>query len=320
MATIENNTTNTIISGTDLNDNIHNLGLGVSINGGAGDDLISLGSYAENNTMFYTSGNGNDTILGFKTHSTLQIGDGTDTYATVKSDSDIIVAVGDGLIFLKDAASLSTVNIAGMYRAIPFVIGTDDNDTISNNVEEAMIQALDGNDSIQNCMVYSNRRYYGGSNVTIFGGRGDDSIQNGGYWNGDWHYSGNNVMISGGAGNDSIKNGFVDYGHDSTMIGGDGDDTIDNGIDCYNSSISGGAGNDSIKNSSSNVTIDAGEGKDIIENSGGEVIINGDDGDDTISNGYQSGGAKSSISGGNGNVRSFFRQKIYRLYIGSSRD
>lgn len=59
------------------------------------------------------SGDGNDIVYGFNTNSTLQIGDGTGTFSTTKSGSDIIVTVDAGLITLKDTASLSAVNIKG---------------------------------------------------------------------------------------------------------------------------------------------------------------------------------------------------------------
>ena len=254
MATIENNSANTIIAGTNNNDSILSNGANVTIDSNSGDDLISLSSQADNNIVLYVLDNGNDTIYGFNGTSTLQISDGTDTYVSQKSGSDIIVAVGDDLIFLKDAAILSTVNIAGTFRNIPLVIGTDDNNDVNNTSEGAMIQALGGNDSIKSYRVRKNHSVYGGSNVTIIGGNGNDTIENVGDSDRAYTYCGNHVIIDGGTGDDYINNDGFD-GYNSTLIGGDGyDNTIDNGIYCYNTSINGGAGNDSIQNSSKNVT------------------------------------------------------------------
>lgn len=88
------------ISGGMGNDTIKNEGLDLSIDGGAGDDtirndggdrvtdsegagndLIRLNSSAFRNVIYYTSGDGNDSITGFNEDDTLIIGDGTDTYS-----------------------------------------------------------------------------------------------------------------------------------------------------------------------------------------------------------------------------------------------
>lgn len=100
------------------------------INGGDGNDMIwvyegfdntvtgstsndSIVSEAERTLFKYNTGDGNDFIEGFNSTSILQIGDGSDTYSTHVSDSDIVVTVGEETITLVDAASLSAVNIVG---------------------------------------------------------------------------------------------------------------------------------------------------------------------------------------------------------------
>ncbi|MBQ6297215.1 MAG: hypothetical protein IJK81_05930 [Selenomonadaceae bacterium] len=91
----------------------------VSILGGAGNDFVSLGSNAYRDILVkYNVGDGNDTIQGFNSGATLQIGGGSDTYSTQASGSDIIVTVGDGSILLKGAANLSKVNIKGKEEKI----------------------------------------------------------------------------------------------------------------------------------------------------------------------------------------------------------
>ena len=160
------------------NDTIENRGSDVTITGGTGDDLISLGSDAKNNLIQYASGDGNDTIQGFNANSRLKIGDGTGIYSTIKSGSDIIVLVGEDKITLQGAASLSTVNIDGQFIQKNFdnsqnntVIAANDIDnTINNSASLVTIQAQGGNDSINN----------EGANVLIDGGNGNDSITNSG--------------------------------------------------------------------------------------------------------------------------------------------
>ena len=77
--------------------------------------MISLEiGYAQNNLIQYTSGDGNDSIVGFNETSTLKIGDGTkDTYSTHLSGDNVIVSVGEGQITLAGAATLSALNIQG---------------------------------------------------------------------------------------------------------------------------------------------------------------------------------------------------------------
>ncbi|MBD3879562.1 MAG: hypothetical protein SR1Q5_07760, partial [Quinella sp. 1Q5] len=101
------------VSGDADNDWIFNNSDYVTITGGAGDDSVSLTADAENNLILYTAGDGNDSISGFNSTTTLQIGGGTGTYSSQTSGKNIIVTVGKGKISLMGAASLSAVNIDG---------------------------------------------------------------------------------------------------------------------------------------------------------------------------------------------------------------
>lgn len=80
-----------------------------SIAGGADADRISLGS-ATNSTIFYASGDGNDTVWNFNSTDMLNI---SGSYSTAKSGSDISVKVGSGSILLKDATKIGSINING---------------------------------------------------------------------------------------------------------------------------------------------------------------------------------------------------------------
>lgn len=101
---------NTIGGGADSDTIAVEGGNGHSINGGGGADRISLGS-ATNSTLYYASGDGNDTVWGFNDTSKLNI---SGTYSAKKSgNNDIRVSVGSGSILLKDSAKFGTINING---------------------------------------------------------------------------------------------------------------------------------------------------------------------------------------------------------------
>ncbi|MBR6713529.1 MAG: alpha/beta hydrolase [Selenomonadaceae bacterium] len=73
----------------------------VSIVGGTGDDLISLGSGTANNTIEYAGGN--DTIYGVNETTRLLI---SDEYSSIKVGSDVFVTVGNNIITLVDASDV----------------------------------------------------------------------------------------------------------------------------------------------------------------------------------------------------------------------
>ena len=270
----------TILTGKG-NDNIFNSGSNVTINAGTGDDSISIHSSSENNLILYSPGEGNDSIVGFNETSTLRIGDGTETYSSIKSGDNILVMVNKNKIILKGAASLPIINIEG--KQIPVVvnpldiIGTEDDDTISNDLDGATVQALGGNDSI----------YNSGHDSTINAGNGNDTIKN-------WVWV-QNVSINAGDGDDEIDN----YSSTVTIKGGTGKDSISN---YYSSSvmISGDDGDDYIYNymKGANVTIDAGDDNDTISNTGSYASILGGYGNDSIYN--QEHGTLVTLDGGNG--------------------
>ena len=78
-----------------------------TINGGKGNDYINL-EYNSATVFQYASGDGNDTIYGYNSTSTIQITSGS--YSTQRSGSDMIVSVGNGKMILKNAGS-TTLNI-----------------------------------------------------------------------------------------------------------------------------------------------------------------------------------------------------------------
>ena len=225
-----------IVDGGTDNDSIVSTGKGVTIRGGSGNDSIALNSKGDN-VIDFGAGDGFDLVSGFTATDTLRIGGGIGTFSTVKSDSDIIVTVGDDELTISGADNLSKLNILGKDAAGSVgsklintaanvsVIGTDSSDTISNDGAFATVKALGGNDSINNS----------GSYALIDAGDGNDTV-----------YSNNSsfLTIDGGAGNDTI----YARNNNSKVDGGDGSDTISN--ISYYTAIVGGAGNDSIYNNS----------------------------------------------------------------------
>lgn len=121
------NNSKTSINGGADDDSIENYADNVTISGGKGSDgifndcMLNLydgtihyyNSYGSNVLFEYNSGDGNDTICGFKSNSTLSISGGS--YSSVTSNNDVIIKVGDGSVTLKDAKGTS-LNIIGTYN------------------------------------------------------------------------------------------------------------------------------------------------------------------------------------------------------------
>ena len=80
---------------------IENLGTDVTLNVGAGNDRITL--RGSNQVVYYTEGDGNDTIYGAGSSDTIRI-DGE--FSTVESGDDLIIAVGDGSMTFKDGTGV----------------------------------------------------------------------------------------------------------------------------------------------------------------------------------------------------------------------
>ncbi len=307
-------------------DTITNNANNVSIGGGSGNDYVYNN---DNHRTVYVYESGNDTIEGFNEDDTLNIGNYTYTLETI--GSDILVSIIDtsaaavGTVTLKDYPAGQEPNIDNPGYRPPsrpgeelyddgdysFITGTDGDDTITNTSSYVTIDALGGNDSIENRGYTEDDSSYNygvsinagdgydtvssySNNSTILGGAGNDSIDNHGssvlaeggagndtlynFGGGD-SLSGSNATLNGGSGNDLIHN----YANAVTMTGGAGNDTI---TDYGNSTISidGGAGKDTVENRGDNVSINGGSGNDSISNEGTDVTIIGGDGSDTIAN------------------------------------
>ena len=319
---IENQTSNTLLSGTSGDDSIYNdySGDSVTINAGAGNDSIytygdsvtidagagndsiynsnsknmtinagtgndSIGmiDYSKNTKIQYSNGDGNDTIDGFDSNDIIQILDGN--YTTLRSGNDFIISVGNGSIVLKKV-------LLDSYNKI-HIQDSKGNISIYNDWGN-VINGTSANDNFKN---YTNI-------VSIETGEGYDKIYN----------IGDNVTINTGTGNDSIHN----QGESAMIDLGAGDDTIWNDEDKV--TIKSGMGNDSVYNqyadfvsivtsygddsihivNSNHIMIQTGADEDSIYNDGGKnVTIDSGEDNDFIITGYKSKFV--TINAGNGN-------------------
>ncbi|WP_341861585.1 cadherin-like domain-containing protein [Gymnodinialimonas sp. 57CJ19] len=199
-----------------------------TVDGGAGDDLISTGDDADvinagtgNDTVdagidddSVQGGAGDDLLIGSEGNDTLSGGGGDDTIfgglETPAPDGVNLADDGFGAPFGPDPDPLNNADLIDGGAGDDLIYGQDDADTITGGT---------GNDTIDG----------GVDDDSIMGGQGEDSIEGG---HGQDFIQGNNDndWISGGRGSDTLEGNAGD----DTIIGGAGD------------SIIGGGGADSI--------------------------------------------------------------------------
>ena len=353
--TIHNDGKGVIVDAGAGNDSINNRGSNVTICAGSGDDTINnLGGndgYGDNvtieggtgndsifnsgkNVLFkYAEGEGNDTITGFNATSTLQIGDGKGSYSTQVSGLDVIVTAGTGSITLSGAAILDTVHIndAGTTSTVETVnpldiIGTADDDSISNSLAGATIQALGGDDTIINTGANVLFKYRAGEgNDLIQGFRADSTLKIG---NGKSTYSsvvsGSDILVTvkdetitlSGAASLSSVNIKGTYKNPLLIDGSAQADKVKSTLD--GATIRTLGGNDTIRTYGDETSIDGGAGKDSIRNYGDSAKIYGDAGNDRIRN-Y---GDAVTLTGGNGNdtLRNYGSDVLFTYAAGDGND
>ena len=230
----------------------------------------------------YNIGDGSDLIEGFNATSTLQIGDGNETYSKAFSGDDVIITVGKENITLKGAADLAKLNIVGVVKL-----------NINNTKNEVEITGGRLDDSVVNS----------GNNVTINVLAGDDTVEN----------SGRYVSISGGADGDYIANADSNF---VTINGGDGSDTI-TASGGFRNLIIGGKGDDTISLSSTEkeavIRYNAGDGNDYIAGFNSTSILQLGDGTDTFSKTVKSGNVI--ITTGEGQITLAGAASVSPLYV-----
>ncbi len=240
-----NTENNTLITGTDGDDNITNLGENVTIDTKGGNDVIIVDDSRASAVILYKAGEGNDTIVGYTNEDNAfnyQLQISGSAYTSAVSGSNVVLGVGSGSITVKDGVywyGVKGINIVGSYKNNEGAI-----DNSNNNVN---IYGTSNADSIDNK----------GHNVSIHAYGGDDKVI---------VSSGANVYVDAGDGTDLVY--LTDAGNTgSTIFGGAGEDYLSNGT-AESVSFYGGDDADNIYNGGAYATIDAGIGNDTIENSG----------------------------------------------------
>ena len=261
---IYNEGSQVLISGGADSDSISNEGENVTIAGGAGNDLILLESKSKGNLIVYNTGDGSDTIRGFKSKDTLNI---TGDYSTILSGNDVKVKTNGGSILLKNAKNarltINSKEIKLPETSLDKIILARDKEIASlfyslndNNITSTLLSAKTKNFDAEEYPKLATIDGSATSSVlitgnklanSIIGGKGKDTLNGGA---GD-------DKIYGGAGNDSLSGG---KGKD-TLNGGAGNDKLYGGAD--NDKLYGNAGKDSLWGGAGNDSLWGGKGNDV---------------------------------------------------------
>ncbi len=161
------------------------------LNGGAGNDQITLGAFS---TLEYGAGDGNDTVYGYNGRNAIHITSGS--YATTKSGNDLVLKVGNNSLTLKNAYGLNQNIAVGDEALRPTyediyvrqIFGTEGDDTLYVDKEDMTVEAYEGDDVIINNTNVGARSMLIGSlgndtlvsnspEITVAGGKGDDVIE-----------------------------------------------------------------------------------------------------------------------------------------------
>ena len=237
------------LNGEHGDDFIENHVSNVTIIGGSGSDIVSLGSDADNNVIIYKNGDGNDTIYGCKSDSTIQI-NGT-SYTTDISDKNGIINTSSGSIVLFNMAGQNT-NIKdtnGNVKSITFTKAEQKN-TLSGG--GTIKSGTDG-------LIYN--KYI--TAATITSDYQDNEIS----YN---DYADSIVVINASTLKDNESIAITGNEKDNSIKGGKGDDTL-NGYD-GNDTLTGGRGEDIFVYTGGNdVITDYKAGEDTIEIAAGTI-------------------------------------------------
>ena len=209
------------------NDTVKIEGNNTTINGGKGNDVISLSSAAKNNVIVYNSGDGSDILYGFDENDTLKIAKGK--AATSTSGNDVIFTVGKGKITVKGAAdktfSYSDANGTKTYSTVPTssepytIKGAGITLSSSYSEKEFDITTVNGGDdiiTINASAIQKDIKIIGNDKANnVIGGKKNDTIRGGGGADTFTGGQGSDVFIYyNGNGNDVIK----DYEEDDKII------------------------------------------------------------------------------------------------------
>ncbi|HEY2070514.1 MAG TPA: calcium-binding protein [Rhizomicrobium sp.] len=252
------------VYGGDDNDIIHASGIfAVTIDGGAGDDYIEIGSpFGPNTTITaLTGGTGTNTLqLDTSVNVTFNLA----TWSASSAGFQNLVLTGQPGISAGITIFAGHNPVSLDFSSMAVSIAAGDGTVSQYNFT---INGSDGNDTLVGPDSVSDRLNGGAGNDTLTGGSGNDQIQGG---------TGDDVL-HGGGGNDAI------YASDGicSLNGDAGDDILTGGAGT--DTLNGGDGNDTITVSAGSNVIDGGDGNDIISAGGTITSLTGGAGDDHIS-------------------------------------
>ena len=155
-----------MVVGTSAAESLNNTLTGATIQALGGNDTIK--NSGANVRFIY--GGGNDVITGFNATSTLQIGDGSESYSLTTSGKDNVIIVGDNNITLKGTASLSALNIDGNNLAQL----TLTNSSAAKVTISSAIETVDASARTKATRIVGNAL-----DNTILGGSGKDTLYGG---------------------------------------------------------------------------------------------------------------------------------------------
>ena len=285
MATINNSTDNTLISGTASADSITNIGNNVTISTGDGNDTIFNDhdpmDFSDANVVI-NAGDGDDAVGNSNSQVTVNLGDGNDSIGS--SGSNVRLYGGDGddtlMFWCTEANDTATSNyldagtgnnVIQAWGGYNFTINAGSgNDFMEVTATNSTINAGDGNNNINVYEYYQNGEFVRRvDNVVVNAGSGYDSILalsdkttiNAGAGSDKvWNVGVHNV-INLGAGNDFATNDF--WAQDGFVIfnGDTGDDILIGG---FGDTINGGSGKDTIYSNKDKIFTDGGADNDVI--------------------------------------------------------
>ena len=209
---ITNYGSSSTIDGGSGNDNIYNSGSSVTLIGGTGNDNISAGGLYHN-TIYYTSGDGDDVITGYADNDTIRLGNGVALSGVDPNGANFKMNLGSGSMTF-NSSSYTFIHVADATNIVfSFVYnGTNTIEAVHNFTSSKTL-----NDTLNHGFLYnsgskakvestslSDYIYNEGSNATINSGKGNDTIRN--------YTSYNLIQYANGDGDDSINyNGYGSY-------------------------------------------------------------------------------------------------------------
>jgi uncharacterized secreted protein with C-terminal beta-propeller domain len=275
----------------------------IVINGGAGDDTITVDTDGWRVPVVLNGGDGNDTLTGGDGHNEINGGAGDDVLTGGPSGDTL--NGGDGNDTLNGGKGNDTLN------------GGDGNDVITGGDGHNKLNGGAGDDVLTGGS-HSDTLNGGDGNDTLYGGGGNDTL-NGGDGNDVLNGGDGKDTLRGGAGDDTLRG---DDGNDS-LYGGDGQDTLEGGAgndhlygNAGDDILDGGAGNDALNGGDGVDTLTGGDGNDTLRGGAGDDILQGNAGNDTL---YGNDG-NDMLDGGAGNDRLYGNAGADTLIGGPGRD